>query len=91
VREVVEAVRRERPERLPLFLRISATDWAEGVWTLEDSVALAAMVRPGGVDLVDCSSDGLVAHARIPAGPGIRSPSRRRSGDGRAWRRAPCL
>jgi 2,4-dienoyl-CoA reductase-like NADH-dependent reductase (Old Yellow Enzyme family) len=84
VREIVDAVRREWPERLPLFLRISASDWAEGGWTLEDSVALAAMVRPLGVDLVDCSSGGLVATARIPVGAGYQVPFaeeiRRRAG-----------
>jgi 2,4-dienoyl-CoA reductase-like NADH-dependent reductase (Old Yellow Enzyme family) len=84
VREMVEAVRREWPERLPLFLRISATDWAEGGWTLDDSVALASMVRPLGVDLVDCSSGGLVASARIPVGAGYQVPFadeiRRRAG-----------
>jgi 2,4-dienoyl-CoA reductase-like NADH-dependent reductase (Old Yellow Enzyme family) len=83
-REVVEAVRREWPERLPLFLRISATDWAEGGWTLEDSVSLGTMVRPMGVDLVDCSSGGTVASARIPVGAGYQVPFaeevRRRAG-----------
>ena len=74
MRETVAAVRREWPERLPLFLRISASDWAEGGWTLEDSVALATMVRPLGVDLVDCSSGGLVASARIPVGAGYQVP-----------------
>ena len=84
VREVVEGVRREWPLRLPLFLRISASDWAEGGWGLEDSVALATMVRPLGVDLIDCSSGGTVASARIPVGPGYQVPFaeeiRRRAG-----------
>lgn len=72
--EVTEAVRRVWPERLPLFVRISATDWAVGGWTIEDSVALARRLAPLGVDVVDCSSGGLVPHARIPAGPGYQVP-----------------
>ena len=73
-REVVEAVRREWPERLPLFVRLSATDWVEGGWDVEQSVELARQLRPLGVDLVDCSSGGLVAHAKIPVGPGYHVP-----------------
>ena len=73
-REVVAAVRRVWPERLPLFIRISASDWAEGGWTLEDSVALAKSLLPMGVDLVDCSSGGTVPYAKIPAGAGYQVP-----------------
>ncbi|HET7754002.1 MAG TPA: NADH:flavin oxidoreductase/NADH oxidase [Anaeromyxobacteraceae bacterium] len=73
VREVVEAVRGVWPERLPLLLRISATDWTEGGWSPEESVALSRAVKPLGVDLVDCSSGGLVP-ARIPAGPSYQVP-----------------
>jgi 2,4-dienoyl-CoA reductase-like NADH-dependent reductase (Old Yellow Enzyme family) len=73
-REVVKAVRRVWPERLPLFIRISASDWAEGGWTLEDSVGLAKMLLPMGVDLVDCSSGGTVPYAKIPAGAGYQVP-----------------
>jgi 2,4-dienoyl-CoA reductase-like NADH-dependent reductase (Old Yellow Enzyme family) len=73
-REVVEAVRRVWPVRLPLFLRISASDWAEGGWTIEDSVALAKMVSALGVDLIDCSGGGLVPYAKIPVGPGYQVP-----------------
>ncbi len=72
--EVVEAVRREWPERLPLFVRVSATDWVEGGWDIEQSVELAKLLRPLGVDLVDCSSGGLVAHAKIPVAPGYHVP-----------------
>jgi 2,4-dienoyl-CoA reductase-like NADH-dependent reductase (Old Yellow Enzyme family) len=72
--EVVRAVRRAWPASLPLFLRISATDWAEGGWTLDDSVLLARAVRDLGVDLVDCSSGGLVPHAKIEIGPGYQVP-----------------
>ncbi len=74
VREVVEAVRREWPERYPLFVRISATDWAEGGWDLEQSIGLARQLRRLGVDLVDCSSGGLVRSARIPLAPGYQVP-----------------
>ena len=62
------------PEELPLFARISATDWAEGGWTLDQSVALAKELRALGVDLVDCSSGGLVPRAQIPLGPGYQVP-----------------
>src|SRR5436305_2200351 len=72
LREVVIAVRKVWPERYPLFLRISASDWMEGGWTVEDSVALAKALKPLGVDVVDCSSGGVVPHARIPLGPGYQ-------------------
>jgi 2,4-dienoyl-CoA reductase-like NADH-dependent reductase (Old Yellow Enzyme family) len=74
VRDVIEAVRRAWPDRCPLLMRISATDWTEGGWTEDDSVSLAAAVKPLGVDLVDCSSGGNVAHARIPLAPGYQVP-----------------
>lgn len=72
--EVVEAVRAVWPERLPLFLRISATDWAEGGWDVEQSVELARRVRGLGVDLVDCSSGGIVPGVPVPARPGYQVP-----------------
>jgi len=72
VREVVAKVRRFWPERLPLFIRISATDWVEGGWDIEQAVVLARSLRPLGVDLVDCSSGGNVADAKIPIGPGYQ-------------------
>jgi len=72
VLEVVDAVRAEWPEHLPLFVRISATDWAEGGWTLDESVALAGLLREHGVDLVDVSSGGQVPNAQIPVGPGFQ-------------------
>ncbi len=71
---VVEAVRSVWPERLPLFVRISATDWVEGGWTIEDSVALAKKLKVLGVDLIDCSSGGAVPKAPIPVGPGYQVP-----------------
>jgi len=72
--EVVRAVRGTWPESAPLFVRISATDWEEGGWTLDDSVALAKHLKDSGVDLVDCSSGGNVPPARIPVGPGYQTP-----------------
>jgi 2,4-dienoyl-CoA reductase-like NADH-dependent reductase (Old Yellow Enzyme family) len=74
LREIVEAVRKVWPERLPLWLRISASDWTEGGWTIEDSVALAKQVKPLGVDLIDASSGGIVPSANIPVGPGYQTP-----------------
>ena len=74
LREVVTAVRGVWPERLPLWVRISVTDWAEGGWTEDDSVRLACALAPLGVDLIDCSSGGLVSGARIPLGPGYQVP-----------------
>ncbi|MGE5246189.1 MAG: NADH:flavin oxidoreductase/NADH oxidase [Betaproteobacteria bacterium] len=72
--EVVDAVRRVWPERLPVFLRISATDWTPGGWDIEQSIELARRVHARGVDLVDCSSGGNVARAEIPLGPGYQTP-----------------
>jgi len=72
--EVAEAVRRNWPQDLPLFMRISVTDWAEGAWTLDDSVTLAARLRDCGVDLMDCSSGGNVFDAKIQLGPGYQVP-----------------
>jgi 2,4-dienoyl-CoA reductase-like NADH-dependent reductase (Old Yellow Enzyme family) len=73
VREVAEAVRRNWPEQYPLFIRISATDWTEGGWDVEQSVELARSLRPLGVDLVDCSSGGNIASAKIPLAPGYQT------------------
>ena len=73
-REVVAAVRAVWPERLPLFVRISATDWAEGGWNVDESVELAKIFKTLGVDLVDCSSGGAVANAKIVVGPGYQVP-----------------
>jgi 2,4-dienoyl-CoA reductase-like NADH-dependent reductase (Old Yellow Enzyme family) len=72
--EVVDAVRGVWPAHLPLFVRISATDWVEGGWTIEDSVRLAGLLQEHGVDLIDCSSGGLVPTAKIPVGPGFQVP-----------------
>jgi 2,4-dienoyl-CoA reductase-like NADH-dependent reductase (Old Yellow Enzyme family) len=72
--EVIRAVRSIWPENLPLFLRISATDWAEGGWDLDQSVEFARRVRELGVDLIDCSSGGASPEQRIALGPGYQVP-----------------
>jgi 2,4-dienoyl-CoA reductase-like NADH-dependent reductase (Old Yellow Enzyme family) len=69
---VTEAVRAEWPDHLPLFVRISTTDWAEGGWTVDESVELAKRLKDLGADLIDCSSGGMVAHAKIPVAPGYQ-------------------
>ena len=74
LREVVAAIRSKWPERFPLLLRISATDWAVGGWDIEQSVELARQIGPFGVDLIDCSSGGSVPSARMPLGPGYQTP-----------------
>jgi len=70
--EVVSAVRDIWPENLPLFARISSTDWIEGGWDIEQSVELARRLGAIGVDLVDCSSGGNAPQAKIPVGPGYQ-------------------
>jgi 2,4-dienoyl-CoA reductase-like NADH-dependent reductase (Old Yellow Enzyme family) len=74
LRETVRAVRAVWPEHLPLSVRISATDWVEGGWDLEQSIELARLLTPIGVDLVDCSSGGIVPGVSIPAEPGYQVP-----------------
>ncbi len=71
--ETLAVIRRVWPERLPLTVRISASDWSEGGWTLADSIDLARCLKTAGVDLIDCSSGGNVA-ARLPLGPGYQVP-----------------
>lgn len=72
-REVVSAVRGAWPETQPLFMRISATDWKEGGWDPEQSVQLAREVKKLGVDLIDCSSGGVIPGVNIPVGPGYQT------------------
>jgi 2,4-dienoyl-CoA reductase-like NADH-dependent reductase (Old Yellow Enzyme family) len=71
--EVVDAVRGELPVELPLLVRISATDWAEGGWDVDQSVALAKVLHEHKVDLVDVSSGGMVPRLAIPVGPGYQT------------------
>ncbi|MBI3491422.1 MAG: NADH:flavin oxidoreductase/NADH oxidase [Acidobacteria bacterium] len=72
--EIVDAVRTVWPERLPLFLRISSTDWKDGGWDVDQSVELARRLRGRGVDLIDCSSGGTVHDAKVALGPGYQVP-----------------
>ncbi|MGY0488351.1 NADH:flavin oxidoreductase/NADH oxidase [Streptomyces sp. WG-D5] len=74
--EVVDAVRAVWPEELPLFFRISATDWLDGEegWTADDTVRFAAELKEHGVDLIDVSTGGNAAGVRIPLGPGYQVP-----------------
>jgi 2,4-dienoyl-CoA reductase-like NADH-dependent reductase (Old Yellow Enzyme family) len=73
LREVVASVRVSWPERAPLFVRISATDWIDGGWDIQQSVELARQLKELGADLIDCSSGGNVPHAKIPVGPGYQT------------------
>ncbi|MGD0908652.1 MAG: NADH:flavin oxidoreductase/NADH oxidase [Candidatus Acidiferrales bacterium] len=73
-REVVSAIRKEWPDNLPLFIRISATDWKDGGWNVDESVELAKQLKPLGVDLVDSSSAGLVHDQKVVPGPGFQVP-----------------
>jgi 2,4-dienoyl-CoA reductase (NADPH2) len=72
--EVVTAIRSAIPDSMPLFVRISATDWVEGGWDLEQSIELARALKPLGVDVMDCSSGALVPYAKIPVAPGFQVP-----------------
>lgn len=72
--QVAQAVRKEWPEELPLFVRISATDWVDGGWDVDQSVVLVKELQKIGVDLLDCSSGGIIPHAKIKTGPGYQVP-----------------
>jgi 2,4-dienoyl-CoA reductase-like NADH-dependent reductase (Old Yellow Enzyme family) len=72
--EIVDAVQKAWPDNKPLFVRISASDWAEGGWNIEDSVALAKILKEKKVDVIDCSSGGAVRHQKIELGPGYQVP-----------------
>jgi 2,4-dienoyl-CoA reductase-like NADH-dependent reductase (Old Yellow Enzyme family) len=74
VLEVAAAIREAIPQTMPLFTRISATDWAEGGWDIDQSVELAKALKPLGVDLIDASSAGLVPWAKVPMAPNFQVP-----------------
>jgi 2,4-dienoyl-CoA reductase-like NADH-dependent reductase (Old Yellow Enzyme family) len=74
LREIVAAVRESWPAPMPLWVRVSASDWTENGWDIDECVQLARWLRGDGVDLVDCSSGGNVPHAKIPLGPGYQVP-----------------
>jgi 2,4-dienoyl-CoA reductase-like NADH-dependent reductase (Old Yellow Enzyme family) len=69
---VVKSVQSVWPGNLPLFVRISATDWVEGAWDIDEAVQLSSILKNEGVDLIDCSSGGTVPWAKIPFGPGYQ-------------------
>ena len=72
--ETTRAVRRALPEDVPLLVRLSCTDWAEGGWTIDDSVNVSRLLKEEGVDLIDCSTGGATRNARIPVGPDYQVP-----------------
>jgi 2,4-dienoyl-CoA reductase-like NADH-dependent reductase (Old Yellow Enzyme family) len=72
--ETTRAVRKVWPDMLPLAVRISAIDWVPGGWDIEQSIALAKLLKAEGVDLMDCSSGGVVPDAKIPVAPGYQVP-----------------
>lgn len=74
VRAAAQAVREVWPANLPLFVRISATDYAEGGWDLQQSIELAKGLKSDGIDLIDCSSGALVPNVKMPIGPGYQVP-----------------
>jgi 2,4-dienoyl-CoA reductase-like NADH-dependent reductase (Old Yellow Enzyme family) len=71
---IAKALREAWPSRLPVFVRISCTDWIEGGWDLEQSVEFCRRLKTLGIDLIDCSSGALAPDAKIPAGPGFQVP-----------------
>jgi 2,4-dienoyl-CoA reductase-like NADH-dependent reductase (Old Yellow Enzyme family) len=72
--KVAEAVRRVCPASLPVFVRISATDWAKGGWDLPQSIQFSRWLKDIGIDLIDCSSGGIVPGVKIPVAPGYQTP-----------------
>jgi 2,4-dienoyl-CoA reductase-like NADH-dependent reductase (Old Yellow Enzyme family) len=72
--ETVAALRAVWPDHLPLIVRVTCTDWAPGGWDVDDTVRLATLLKARGVDLLDCSSGGQVADAKIPVAPGFQVP-----------------
>jgi 2,4-dienoyl-CoA reductase-like NADH-dependent reductase (Old Yellow Enzyme family) len=78
VMRIAHRLRTILPEEMPLFVRISAADWVEGGWDIEQSIVLAGLLRDIGVDLIDVSSGAIVPHVQIPVGPGYQVPFARR-------------
>jgi len=72
--QVARRVREVWPQELPVLVRISATDWVEGGWDLDQSLELCRQLKDLGIDMIDCSSAGLVPDAVIPVGPGFQTP-----------------
>jgi len=74
LREVIGAMREAWPAPMPLWVRLSATDWAEGGWGIDECVQLAHTLREDGVDVIDVSSGGTVPHPKVLVGPGYQVP-----------------
>ena len=72
--DVTKRVRKTIPDSMPLFVRLSCSDWVDGGWSIGDSVKLARLLKEIGVDVIDCSSGGAVPRAKIPTGPGYQVP-----------------
>jgi 2,4-dienoyl-CoA reductase-like NADH-dependent reductase (Old Yellow Enzyme family) len=72
--EIITEIKTVWPDELPIVVRLSATDWTEGGWTADDSVELSRLLKAAGVDMIDCSTGGNIAGAKIPVGPGYQVP-----------------
>ncbi len=79
--EIITAIQEVWPENLPIFVRISATDWVDGGWNIEESVELSRILKDVGIDLIDCSSGGNISNVRIPLAPGYQVPFSKRIKD----------
>ena len=76
--EIITAIQGVWPENLPIFVRISATDWVDGGWNIDESVELSRILKDMGIDLIDCSSGGNISNVRIPLAPGYQVPFSKR-------------
>jgi 2,4-dienoyl-CoA reductase-like NADH-dependent reductase (Old Yellow Enzyme family) len=72
--EIVTAIQEVWPTNLPIFVRISATDWVDGGWNIDESIELSSILKEMGIDLIDCSSGGNISNVRIPLAPGYQVP-----------------
>lgn len=72
--DVARMVREAWPTDLPVFVRISATDWVDGGWELTQAIELCRQLKEIGIDLIDCSAGGLIHNAKMPVGPGFQTP-----------------
>jgi 2,4-dienoyl-CoA reductase-like NADH-dependent reductase (Old Yellow Enzyme family) len=71
---IIKSVQKNWPDNLPIFVRISATDWVDGGWSIQESIELSKILKELGVDLIDCSSGGNISHVKIPLSPGYQVP-----------------
>jgi 2,4-dienoyl-CoA reductase-like NADH-dependent reductase (Old Yellow Enzyme family) len=72
--EIVRAIQEVWPAQHPIFVRISATDWVDGGWNIDESIELSNILKEMGIDLMDCSSGGNISNVRIPIAPGYQVP-----------------